>query len=106
KQGFVEGRNLVGEWRSSEARFDRLPALAAELVRAKGAVIGAPPAPPGPPAADATRPIPVVFLVVSDPVGQKLVGSLARPGGNVTGLATYAPDVLVTRRLQLLKEVA
>jgi len=106
KQGFVEGRNLVIEWRSSEGRFDRLPALAAELVRAKVDVIVASSALPAHAAADATRTIPVVFLVVSDPVGQKLVGSLARPGGNVTGLATYAPDVLVARRLQVLKEVA
>lgn len=106
KQGFVEGRNLVIEWRSSEGRFDRLPALAAELVKAKVDVIVASSALPAHAAADATRTIPVVFLVVSDPVGQKLVGSLARPGGNVTGLATYAPDVLVSRRLQVLKEVA
>ena len=106
KQGFVEGRNLVIEWRSSEGRFDRLPALAAELVKAKVDVIVASSALPAHAAADATRTIPVVFLVVSDPVGQKLVGSLARPGGNVTGLATYAPDVLVARRLQVLKEVA
>jgi putative tryptophan/tyrosine transport system substrate-binding protein len=106
KQGFTEGRNLVIEWRSSEGRFNRLPLLAAELVRAKVDVIVASSALPAHAAADATRTIPVVFLVVADPVGQKLVGSLARPGGNVTGLATYAPDVLVARRLQVLKEVA
>jgi ABC-type uncharacterized transport system substrate-binding protein len=105
KQGFTEGRNLVIEWRSSEGRFNRLPLLAAELVRAKVDVIVASSALPAHAAADATRTIPVVFLVVADPVGQKLVGSLARPGGNVTGLATYAPDVLVARRLQVLKEV-
>jgi len=106
KLGYVEGRNLVIEWRSSEGEFDRLPALAAELVRARVDVIVASSALPAHAAAEATKSIPVVFLLVSDPVGQKLVGSLARPGGNVTGLATFAPDVLAARRLQLLKEVA
>jgi ABC-type uncharacterized transport system substrate-binding protein len=106
KLGYVEGKNLVIEWRSSEGEFDRLPALAAELVRARVDVIVASSALPAHAAAEATKTVPVVFLVVSDPVGQKLVGSLSRPGGNVTGLATYAPDVLHSRRLQLLKEVA
>jgi putative ABC transport system substrate-binding protein len=105
KLGYVEGRNLVIEWRSSEGHFDRLPALATELVRAKVDVIVASSSQPAHAAADATKTIPVVFLVVSDPVGQKLVGSLSRPGGNVTGLATFAPDVLNARRLQLLKDV-
>jgi putative ABC transport system substrate-binding protein len=106
KLGYAEGKNLVIEWRSSEGAFDQLPALAAELVRAKVDVIVASSTLPAHAAAEATRTIPVVFLVVPDPVGHKLVGSLARPDGNVTGLATYAPDVLSARRLQLLKEVA
>jgi ABC-type uncharacterized transport system substrate-binding protein len=105
RHGYVEGRNLVIEWRSSEGQFERLPALAAELVRAKVDVIVASSTLPAHAAAEATKTIPVIFLVVSDPVGQKLVGSLSRPGGNVTGLATLAPDVLNARRLQLLKEV-
>ncbi|HKZ04797.1 MAG TPA: ABC transporter substrate-binding protein [Methylomirabilota bacterium] len=104
KAGYVEGKNLVVEWRSSEGQFERLPALAAELVRAKVDVIVASSALPAHAAAEATRSIPVVFLLVSDPVGQKLVGSLSRPGGNVTGLATFAPDVLTARRMQVLKE--
>ncbi len=105
KLGYVEGRNLIIEWRSSEGEFDRLPALAAELVRARVDIIVASSSLPAHAAAEATKSIPVVFLVVSDPVGQKLVGSLSRPGGNVTGLATFAPDVLAARRFQLLKEV-
>ena len=104
KAGYVEGKNLVIEWRSSEGKFERLPALAAELVRAKVDVIIASSALPAHAAADATKTIPIVFLVVSDPVGQKLVGSLSKPGGNVTGLATFAPDVLTARRFQVLKE--
>jgi putative ABC transport system substrate-binding protein len=104
KAGYVEGKNLVIEWRSSEGQFERLPALAAELVRAKVDVIVASSALPAHAAAEATKSIPVVFLLVSDPVGQKLVGSLSKPGGNVTGLATFAPDVLAARRMQVLKE--
>jgi putative ABC transport system substrate-binding protein len=104
KAGYVEGQNLIVEWRSSEGKFERLPALAAELVRAKVDVIVASSALPAHAAAEATKTIPVVFLLVSDPVGQKLVGSLSKPGGNVTGLATFAPDVLTARRLQVLKE--
>jgi putative ABC transport system substrate-binding protein len=104
KAGYVEGKNLVVEWRSSEGQFERLPALAAELVRAKVDVIVASSALPAHAAAEATKTIPVVFLLVSDPVGQKLVGSLSKPGGNVTGLATFAPDVLTARRMQVLKE--
>ena len=104
KLGYAEGSNLVIEWRSSEGDFDRLPTLAAELVRAKVDVIVALSTQPAHAAADATKAIPVVFLVVADPVREKLVGSLAKPGGNVTGLATYALDELTTKRLALLKE--
>lgn len=104
KLGYAEGSNLVIEWRSSEGDFDRLPGLAAELVRAKVDVIVALSAQPAHAAAEATRTIPIIFLVVADPVREKLVGSLAKPGGNVTGLATYALDELTTKRLALLKE--
>ena len=106
KLGYAEGRNLVIEWRSSEGDFDRLPILAAELVRAKVDVIVALSTQPAHAAADATKTIPIVFLVVADPVREKLVGSLTKPGGNVTGLATYAPDELTRKRLALLKEAA
>lgn len=104
KLGYAEGTNLVIEWRSSEGDFDRLPTLAAELVRSKVDVIVALSAQPAHAAADATKSIPVVFLVVADPVREKLVGSLAKPDGNVTGLATYALHELTTKRLTLLKE--
>jgi putative ABC transport system substrate-binding protein len=106
KLGYAEGTNLVIEWRSSEGDFDRLPILAAELVRSKVNVIVALSAQPAHAAADATKTIPVVFLVVANPVREKLVGSLVKPGGNVTGLATYALDELTTKRLALLKEAA
>ena len=96
--------NLVIEWRSSEGDFDRLPVLAAELVRAKVDVIVALSTQPAHAAAEATKTTPIVFLVVADPVREKLVGSLAKPGGNVTGLATYALDELTRKRLTLLKE--
>src|SRR4029453_17948417 len=104
KLGYAEGTNLVIEWRLSEGDFDRLPTLAAELVRSKVDVIVALSAQPAHAAADATKSIPVVFLVVADPVREKLVGSLAKPDGNVTGLATYALHELTTKRLTLLKE--
>ena len=106
KLGYAEGTNLVIEWRSSEGDFDRLPILAAELVRSKVDVIVALSAQPAHAAADTTQTIPIVFLVVANPVREKLVGSLAKPGGNVTGLATYALDELTTKRLTLLKEAA
>lgn len=104
KLGYAEGTNLVIEWRSSEGDFDLLPTLAGELVRSKVDVIVALSPQPAHAAADATKSIPIVFLVVADPVREKLVGSLANPGGNVTGLATYSLTELTTRRLALLKE--
>jgi putative ABC transport system substrate-binding protein len=106
KLGYAEGSNLVIEWRSSEGDYERLPGLAAELVRAKVDVIVALSAQPAHAAADTTKTIPIVFLVVADPVREKLVGSLVKPGGNVTGLATYALDELTRKRLALLKEAA
>jgi putative tryptophan/tyrosine transport system substrate-binding protein len=106
KLGYVEEQNMIIEWRSSEGRFDRLPALAAELVRAKVDLILATSLLPGRAAADATKTIPIVFVVAADPVGHGLVGNLARPGGNVTGLATYMPEEISERMLQLLREAA
>jgi len=101
--GYIEGRNIAVEYRWAEGRNDRLPGLAAELVRLKVNVIVV-----GPPAAalaakNATKTIPIVFAAGGDPVGSGLVASLARPGGNVTGLATISPE-LSGKRLQLLKE--
>ena len=102
--GYVEGKNIVIELRSAEENFDRLPALAAELVRLKVDVIVTT-SPTGTRAAkEATATIPIVMTNDSDPVGNGFVGSLARPGGNITGLSTLAPE-LSGKRLELLKEI-
>jgi putative ABC transport system substrate-binding protein len=102
--GYVEGKNIVIEWRSAEENFDRLPALAAELVRLKVDVIVTT-SPTGTRAAkEATATIPIVMTNDSDPVGNGFVASLARPGGNITGLSTLAPE-LSGKRLELLKEI-
>ncbi len=101
--GYVEGKNIVIEWRYAEGKLDRLPALAAELVRLKVDVIVT----TGPvstrPAKEATATIPIVMAFDNDPVGSGLVASLARPGGNITGLSALAPE-LNGKRLELLKE--
>jgi len=102
--GYVEGKTIAIEYRFAEGRPERLPVLAAELVRLKVDVIvtGGPPAPED--AKQATSTIPIVFAVAGDPVGEGLVASLARPGGNITGLASIAAEV-VGKQLELLKEV-
>jgi putative tryptophan/tyrosine transport system substrate-binding protein len=102
--GYVEGQNIAIEYRFAEGRPERLPALAAELVGLKVDVIvtEGPPAPEA--AKQATNTIPIVFAVAGDPVAQGLVASLARPGGNITGLANLAPEV-VGKQLELLREV-
>src|SRR4030095_13118325 len=101
--GYVEGKNLVIEWRSWEGKFDRLPALAAELVRLKVEVIVAVGTSDTRAAKEATATIPIVMIVGGDAVGSGLVASLARPGGNITGLSTLSPE-LSGKRLELLKE--
>jgi putative tryptophan/tyrosine transport system substrate-binding protein len=91
--GYVEGRNLIIEWRFADGDYDRLPALAAELVKLKVDVIVAL-GPPGALAAQkATVTIPIVFVVSSDPVQAGLVKSMAQPGGNMTGLSNLAGDL-------------
>jgi len=102
--GYVEGVNLVIESRYAEARAERLPDLAAELIRLKVDVIvaGGTPAPLA--AKHATSRIPIVMSSAGDPVRTGLVVSLARPGGNITGLSTFTPE-LAAKRVQLLKEV-
>ena len=102
--GYVEGKNIVIEWRSAEGKLDRLPALAAELVRLKVDVIvtGGPAATRA--AKEATVTIPIVMAQDNDPVGNGFVASLARPGGNITGLSTLAPEIS-GKRLELLKEI-
>jgi putative ABC transport system substrate-binding protein len=104
--GYVEGQTIAIEHRFAEGRPERLPALAAELVRLKVDVIvtGASPAPEV--AKQTTSTIPIVFAAISgDPVAEGVVSSLARPGGNITGLAGMNPEV-VGKQLELLKEVA
>ena len=95
--GYVEGRNLVIEYRDAEGNFARIPALAAELVAEAGNT-AVPLA-----AKQATRTLPIVFASAADPVGSGLVTSLARPGGNVTGLASLNAE-LVGKRLELLTQ--
>jgi putative ABC transport system substrate-binding protein len=92
--GYVEGRNVVIEYRDAEGKFERLPALAAELVAIKVDVVLAPPTVAALAAKQATRTLPIVFAAVADPVGSGLVTSLARPGGNVTGLSNLAPELV------------
>ena len=103
--GFVEGQNAVFEYRWAEGQYDRLPALAADLVGRKVDLImtngGTPPALA---AKSATSTIPIVFTHVSDPVGMGLVASLARPGGNLTGFSNITTE-LTPKRLELLSEL-
>src|SRR5215510_4006633 len=102
--GHVEGKNISIEYRYAGGKLDRLPALAAELVHQKVDVIVTSSAPGAVAARNATSTIPVVFVTAGDPVDMGLVTSLARPGGNITGLTTHAPE-LSGKRLELLKEV-
>ena len=102
--GYTEGKNIFIDWRDSGGKLDRLPSLAAELVLAKVDVIvtGGPASTR--PAKDATNTIPIVMAQDPDPVGNGFIVSLARPGGNITGLSTLAPE-LSGKRLELLKEI-
>ena len=102
--GWVEGKNIVIEYRYAEGKFDRLPALAAELVRLKVDVIVTAAPPPTRSAKKATVTIPIVMAFDDDPVGSGFVASLARPGGNITGLATLAPEIS-GKQLELMKEI-
>jgi putative tryptophan/tyrosine transport system substrate-binding protein len=104
EHGYEEGRNIVIEYRWADGKYDQFPALVAELIAAKvDAIVTA-----GTPAAlavkRATTTVPLVMVAVGDPVGTGLVPSLARPGDNLTGLSSIAPD-LEGKRLQLLREV-
>ena len=102
--GYVEGKDVRYEVRWGEGRLERMPALAAELVKMKVDVLVAFSSPAVLAAKQATQTIPIVMPVSSDPVGDGLVGSLAHPGGNLTGLSLMAPE-LGAKRLQLLKDV-
>jgi putative tryptophan/tyrosine transport system substrate-binding protein len=101
--GYAEGRNVVIEYRDAEGNLERLPALAAELVALKVDVIVGVSTPQALAAKRATRTIPIVFASVADPVGSGLVSSHARPGGNVTGLASLTQE-LVSKCLEHLKQ--
>jgi len=103
--GYVDGRNITIENLSSEGNYERLPALAAELVRLNVDVIVAPAAQNVVAAKRVTQTIPIVMVSVGDPVGNGLVASLARPGGNVTG-TSFLTSALVGKQLELLKEIA
>jgi putative ABC transport system substrate-binding protein len=103
--GYVEGQNLAIEYRSAEGRYDRLPALAADLVgRNVDLIVASGGTPSALAAKSATSTIPIVFTAVSDPVGAGLVASLARPGGNLTGFSVLASE-LTPKRLELLSEL-
>jgi putative tryptophan/tyrosine transport system substrate-binding protein len=103
--GWVEGQNIVIDYRYAEGRVDRLPDLAAELVRLKVDLIVASAGTQAATAAkNATETIPIVMIYVRDPVGNGLIASLARPGGNVTGVSGSAGLELFAKQLELLKE--
>ena len=102
ESGYIEGRNIAFEYRFSEERYEKLPALAAELVNSRVALIFASPTPAANAVKAATKSIPVVFVVGVDPVQTGLVSSLARPGGNLTGIANLN---LASKRLELLHEL-
>ena len=102
--GYVEGKNIVIEWRSAGEKPDRLPALAAELVRLKVEIIVTTGSTPTRAAREATATIPIVMTNEANPVADGIVASLARPGGNITGLSTLAPE-LSDKRLEILREV-
>jgi len=102
--GWVEGQNLVIDYRSAEGKLDRLPDLAAELVRLKVDIIVAVPTPAAAAAKNAIETIPIVMIGVGDPVGTGLIASLARPGGNATGLSFSVGLEIAGKLLELLKE--
>ena len=102
--GYAEGRNIRIEYRWAEGRYERLPALIGELIAAKVDVIVTAGTPASLAVKKATASIPLVMVAVGDPVGTGLVASIARPGGNATGLTSITPE-LEGKRLELIKEV-
>jgi putative tryptophan/tyrosine transport system substrate-binding protein len=101
--GYVEGRDVVIEYQDAQGKAERLPALAADLVARKVDIILAPGTQHAMAAKQATTTIPIVFADISDPESRGLVASLARPGGNITGLSNLQPD-LIGKSLELLKQ--
>jgi putative tryptophan/tyrosine transport system substrate-binding protein len=102
--GYVEGQNIAVEYRWAEGRYDRLPALAADLVRRKVAVIVTQGTPAAFAAKQATTTIPIVMAVVGNPVDTGLVSSLAQPGGNITGSSFFYAEISA-KRLEIMKEL-
>jgi putative ABC transport system substrate-binding protein len=102
--GWIEGKNLIVDYRSAEGHADRLPALAAELVALKPDLIVGPGSPAAVALKSATVIIPIVFVAVADPVGIGLVQSLSRPGSNITGLATLVPG-FTSKEIEILREI-
>jgi putative ABC transport system substrate-binding protein len=102
--GYIEGNNIIIEWRSADGKADRLPVIASELVHLQlDALVTAGPLATGP-AKKATATIPIIMAQDSDPIGNGFVASLARPGGNITGLSALAPEIS-GKQLELLKEI-
>jgi putative ABC transport system substrate-binding protein len=102
--GYEEGKNIIVEWRFADGKLDRLPVLAAELATSKPAVIVTGGSAPTRAAKGATSAIPIVMANDNDPVANGTVASWARPGGNITGLSNFAPE-LSGKRLEILREV-
>jgi putative ABC transport system substrate-binding protein len=102
--GYVEGKNILIEWRSADGKRHRLSGLVAELVRLKVAVIVTTGSGDTRMVKEATSSIPIIMTQANDPVGSVFVASLARPGGNITGLSSFSPE-LSGKRLELLKEI-
>src|SRR6185369_311408 len=102
--GYIEGRNILIEYRWADGKYERFPALIAELAALKVDVIVTAGTPAAVAVKKTTPSIPLVMAAVGDPIGVGLVASLARPGGNVTGLSAIAPE-LEGKRLELLREV-
>jgi len=103
KLGWIEGKNIIIEYRFAEQKLERLPELAADLVRLKVDLIVTSGGPTPLVAKKATSTIPIVMTVSTDPVAEGLVASLARPGGNVTGFSSLSPE-LISKRLEVLKD--
>jgi putative ABC transport system substrate-binding protein len=105
EHGYVEGRNILIEYRWAEGQFERLPGLATELARLKVDLIVAAATPGARAAQQATATIPIVAMAMGDPVGDGLVASLARPGGNLTGTTFLGPELL-PKHLELVRETS
>jgi putative ABC transport system substrate-binding protein len=103
--GWIEGQNIVFEYRFAEGKYDRLPALAAELIDRNVDLIAASPTPAALAAKNATQTIPIVGISFDNPVQQGLIASLARPGGNVTGVSYGDGPEIFGKDLELLREV-